>query len=141
MRSPRRLPMSPTPKLWSASSRSASSTRRWLGSSEWVTDAGLTQLQDLKVLRRLDLTNTAVTDAGLSSLAKLAGLRGLVLKGTQVTDEGARRLAAHLGPIAMVLAKKDAKRAATLRDFYGLLAEHVTNPSDRERFLKEAGVQ
>jgi serine/threonine-protein kinase len=56
-------------------------------------------------------------------------------------EQAARKLAAHLGPIATVLAKKDAKRAATLRDFYGLLAEHVTNPSDRERFLKEAGVQ
>jgi serine/threonine-protein kinase len=53
----------------------------------------------------------------------------------------ARKLAAHLGPIATVLARKDAKRAATLRDFYGLLAEHVANPTDRERFLKEAGVQ
>ncbi len=56
-------------------------------------------------------------------------------------EQAARRLAAHLGPIAAVLARKDAKRAATLRDFYGLLAEHLTNPSDRERFLKEAGVQ
>ena len=56
-------------------------------------------------------------------------------------EQAARKLAAHLGPIAAVLARKDAKRAATLRDFYGLLAEHVANPSDRERFLKEAGVQ
>jgi hypothetical protein len=56
-------------------------------------------------------------------------------------EQAARRLAAHLGPIATVLARKDAKRAATLRDFYGLLAEHVANPADRERFLKEAGVQ
>jgi hypothetical protein len=56
-------------------------------------------------------------------------------------EQAARKLAAHLGPIATVLARKDAKRAATLRDFYGLLAEHVANPKDRERFLKEAGVQ
>jgi serine/threonine-protein kinase len=56
-------------------------------------------------------------------------------------EQAARRLAAHLGPIATVLARKDAKRAATLRDFYRLLAEHVANPTDRERFLKEAGVQ
>jgi hypothetical protein len=56
-------------------------------------------------------------------------------------EQAGRRLAAHLGPIATVLARKDAKRAATLRDFYSLLAEHVANPIDRERFLKEAGVQ
>jgi eukaryotic-like serine/threonine-protein kinase len=55
-------------------------------------------------------------------------------------EQAARRLAAHLGPIATVLARKDAKRVATLKDFYGLLAEHVANPADRERFLKEAGV-
>ncbi len=58
-----------------------------------------------------------------------------------VIEQAARKLAEHLGPIAAVLARKDAKRAATLRDFYGLLAEHVANPTDRERFLKEAGVQ
>jgi hypothetical protein len=56
-------------------------------------------------------------------------------------EQAARKLATHLGPIAAVLARKDAKRAATLRDFYSLLAEHVVNPAERERFLKEAGGQ
>jgi serine/threonine-protein kinase len=52
----------------------------------------------------------------------------------------ARRLAAHLGPIAPILARKEARRATNLRQFYELLAEHLGNPADRERFLKEAGV-
>ena len=55
-------------------------------------------------------------------------------------EQAARRLAAHLGPIANVLARKEAKRAATLRNFYELLAVHVANPTERERFLKEAGI-
>jgi eukaryotic-like serine/threonine-protein kinase len=58
-----------------------------------------------------------------------------------VIEQAARRLAAHLGPIANVLARKEAKRAATLRNFYELLSVHVANPTERERFLKEAGVQ
>jgi serine/threonine protein kinase len=56
-------------------------------------------------------------------------------------EQAARRLAAHLGPIASVLARKDAKRAATLRNFYEFLSEHLADPKDRERFLKEAGIQ
>ena len=56
-------------------------------------------------------------------------------------EQAARRLAAHLGPIAPILAKKEVKRATTLRNFYELLAEHVANPTERARFLKEAGVQ
>jgi hypothetical protein len=55
-------------------------------------------------------------------------------------EQAARKLAAHLGPIATVLARKEAKRAATLRNFYELLAVHVANPTERERFLKEAGI-
>ena len=56
-------------------------------------------------------------------------------------EQATRRLAAHMGPIAPVLAKKEAKRAMTLRNFYELLAEHLANPAERARFLKEAGVQ
>jgi tetratricopeptide (TPR) repeat protein len=50
-------------------------------------------------------------------------------------------LAAHLGPIATVLARKEAQRAASLRDLYEHLAEHVADLAERERFLKVAGVQ
>jgi len=97
------------------------------------------------------------TELGGSKASTPASVSGPVQSGTTVIvpvdvsspgeitsaiiEQAARRLAAHLGPIASVLARKDAKRAVTLRDFYGLLAEHVANPTDRERFLKEAGVQ
>jgi serine/threonine protein kinase len=55
--------------------------------------------------------------------------------------QAARRLATHLGPIAMVFAKKDAKRATDPKNFYELLAEHVVDPAERQRFLKDAGVR
>ena len=54
-------------------------------------------------------------------------------------DLAARKLAAYLGPIGPLVAKKEARRAANLREFYELLAEHI-DAKDRERFLKEAGI-
>ena len=54
-------------------------------------------------------------------------------------DQAARKLAAFLGPIGPLVAKKEAKRASNVREFYEFLAEHV-DAKDRERFLKEAGV-
>ena len=53
-------------------------------------------------------------------------------------EQIARKLAVHLGPIAPLLARKEARRASSLQEFYALLGEHVVNPADRERFLKEA---
>ena len=58
-----------------------------------------------------------------------------------VIGQAARRLANHLGPIALVLAKKDAQRATGLKNFYELLAEHLVDPIERQRFLKDAGVR
>jgi hypothetical protein len=55
-------------------------------------------------------------------------------------EQIAKRLAAHLGPIAPVLARREAKCASSLQEFYELLAEHIVNPVDRQRFLKEAGI-
>ena len=56
-------------------------------------------------------------------------------------ETATRKLTSHLGPIAPVLARKEAKRANTLRNFYELLAEHIASPVDRARFLKDAGFQ
>jgi serine/threonine protein kinase len=56
-------------------------------------------------------------------------------------EKAVRRLATYLGPIAAVLAKKESRRATSLRNLYELLAEHVADAADRERFLKDAGIQ
>ncbi|MCC7072267.1 MAG: serine/threonine protein kinase [Deltaproteobacteria bacterium] len=57
----------------------------------------------------------------------------------QATLEAARRdLAELMGPIAKVLVKQAAARATTPRGLYLLLAEHLTNPDERARFLARA---
>jgi serine/threonine-protein kinase len=56
-------------------------------------------------------------------------------------ERAARALVAHLGPIAAVLAKKEAKRASTVRNLYELLAEHIVDSAEREGFLKSAVAQ
>ena len=58
-----------------------------------VTDAGLSQLEDMKNLTRLHLENTRIGDAGLDHLKGLANLEYLNLYGAQVTDAGIQKLA------------------------------------------------
>jgi len=47
-------------------------------------------------------------------------------------------LARHIGPIAKVLVQKAAIQARTPHDFCEQLAAHVTAPSDRATFMREA---
>ena len=61
------------------------------------TDAALKaarqELEGLKKLSRLDLTQSKVTDAGLKEIAGLKNLHFLLLAGTKVTDAGLKELA------------------------------------------------
>ncbi len=52
-------------------------------------------------------------------------------------ENAARRLAPHLGPIARVVVKRAAAEANTPRHFHQLLAQHVADPRERERLLRE----
>ena len=54
-------------------------------------------------------------------------------------DAAALRLALYLGPIARVIAKKTPGRPSDLAAYYRQLAENITNPADRARFLRDAG--
>ena len=54
-------------------------------------------------------------------------------------DRAARLLAHYIGPISGVLAKRAAQQADSLRTLYLLLAEDVESPSERTRFLQDAG--
>jgi hypothetical protein len=56
-------------------------------------------------------------------------------------DEGTRKLTAYVGPIAKVVAKRASAQASSRRHFFQLLAESITDPRDRARFLKEAGAE
>ena len=48
-------------------------------------------------------------------------------------------LARYLGPISRVLAERAGPRADSVKSLYLLLAEHVRNPEERSRFLRDAG--
>ena len=53
----------------------------------------------------------------------------------EVLVEATDRLAIHIGPVAKLLVKRAAKQASTTKDFYGLLAAHIDDPRDRQRFV------
>jgi tetratricopeptide (TPR) repeat protein len=94
----------------------------------------------------LEVGNPGVCSKQVSAeAAPVPALPGAASSSQEITpaavERAAHLLAAHLGPIATVLARKEAKRAANLGSFYVLLAEHVAEPAERERFLKMAGIQ
>jgi serine/threonine-protein kinase len=63
-----------------------------------------------------------------------------LIEGPEIEIAG-KRLARYLGPIAKVFAKKTPGRPTDLRAYYRQLAEHIADPSDRARFLKDAGYE
>ena len=52
-------------------------------------------------------------------------------------EQATRQLATYLGPIAKVVAKKAATQATSRRHFHQLLAEKLTDPAERARFLQD----
>ncbi|HEY6239325.1 MAG TPA: serine/threonine-protein kinase [Burkholderiales bacterium] len=57
----------------------------------------------------------------------------------EAVEQATRRLIATLGPIAKILAKKSAAQASGRRHFHLLLAENLTDPGERARFLRDLG--
>jgi serine/threonine-protein kinase len=96
--------------------------------------------------QRTELTQSkaAIPSTSMPQTGSLAATPE-VLSPAEITpaaiEKAVRRLAAYLGPIAAVLTRKEAKRATSLRNLYELLAEHVVDLADRERFLDEAEIQ
>jgi serine/threonine-protein kinase len=76
------------------------------------------------------------TGAGLSGTG--AGAAGDGIPEAEI-DRARQALTVHLGPIAGVLVKKTAPKAASVAELYRLLAEHIPNPTDRSKFLQSAG--
>jgi eukaryotic-like serine/threonine-protein kinase len=52
-----------------------------------------------------------------------------------------RHLATYLGPIAKVVVKKAASQSISRRHFHRLLAEKLSDPVERARFLKDVGAE
>jgi serine/threonine-protein kinase len=70
------------------------------------------------------------------------GTTGLTVQLTpDAIEQATRRLATYLGPIAKAVAKKAATQATSRRHFHLLLAERLTDPAERARFLRDVGVE
>ena len=104
-----------------------------------------------------NLTNPGERSAFLAGRQRLAGVSpreggttpvpGAAEQGTGMTmqltpdaiEQATRHLANYLGPIAKVIAKKAATQATSRGHFQQLLAEKLTDPVERARFLKDVG--
>ncbi len=54
----------------------------------------------------------------------------------EAVSAAGQALAHHLGPVAHVLAKRDAKKAADAADLHRRLAEHLAIPAEKSAFLR-----
>jgi len=59
----------------------------------------------------------------------------------EAIEKATRRLTNYIGPIAKVIAKKAAAQAASRHHFCALLAEKITDPAERARFLRDVGAE
>ncbi len=62
--------------------------------NQFLTDAGLKELRELKRLQTLDLSATRITDAGLKELKGRPRLQAVYLRNTEVTEAGIEELQA-----------------------------------------------
>jgi len=125
---------------------------------------GAARTTDIDILYRLlaeNLTNPAEHSAFLAGRQRLQGVprsepgattvlaptaqapaTGLTVQLTpDAIAEATRRLTTYLGPIAKVVAKRAAAQATSRRHFHLLLAEKLTDPKERARFLHEVGAE
>ena len=58
-----------------------------------------------------------------------------------IIDAAARKLAVYLGPIATVIAAREAKRAASTEEFYRMLEASIADADQRQRLRRDLGSQ
>jgi hypothetical protein len=80
-------------------------------------------------------TRTVAIEAGTMLAAKAAGAPLTA----DMIAMATRKLTEYVGPIAKVIVKKAAGQASTSRQFYLLLADSLSNESERAKFLDELG--
>ncbi|MGH8635164.1 MAG: hypothetical protein ACRET7_13670, partial [Burkholderiales bacterium] len=125
---------------------------------------GATRTTELDILYRMlaeSLTNPAEHTAFLAGRQRLQGVprsepgattvlaptaqapaTGLTVQlTTDAIEEATRRLTAYIGPIAKIVAKRAATQATSRRHFHMLLAEKLTDPKERARFLHDVGAE
>jgi serine/threonine-protein kinase len=125
---------------------------------------GATRTTDIDILYRSladNLTNPAEQSAFLAGRQRLQGVpqsepgaatvlapkgqrqaTGLTVRLTpDAIEEATRRLTNYIGPIAKIVANKAATQATSRHHFHQLLAEKLTDPKERARFLHDVGAE
>jgi len=89
---------------------------------------------------RQKLQGVAPRDAEATAAQQRAPATGLTVQLTAAAiEEATRKLSAYVGPIAKVVAKRAAAQATSRNHFHQLLAENLTDPKERARFLHDVG--
>ena len=97
---------------------------------------GQEERQQFAARARIILDQTQPEGSSGANAATIIARRGLP---DAELDLATTRLTPYMGPIAKVLVKKAAARARDAAGLYAELAEHLTDPQEKARFLKEAG--
>jgi serine/threonine-protein kinase len=89
---------------------------------------------------REKLQGIAPRDTEATAAQERAPATGLTVQlTTAAIEEATRKLTIYLGPIAKVVAKRAASQASSRRHFHQLLAENLTDPRERAKFLHDVG--
>jgi len=74
---------------------------------------------------------------GATGLTQMTGMPTLLQLSPELMEAAQQKLAVYVGPIAKILAKRAAKMTGDADEFYRLLADHLPDPQERARFLRE----
>ena len=89
---------------------------------------------------RQKLQGVAPRDAETTAAQERTPATGVTVQlTTAAIEEATRKLTTYVGPIAKVVAKRAAAQATSRRHFLQLLAENLTDPKERAKFLNEVG--
>jgi serine/threonine-protein kinase len=112
------------------------------------SEAGRAQFQDaVRDIRKKHGLSTMSTMGGRSQaqspgaaeLTQMTGMPTLLQLAPELMEAAQQKLAVYVGPIAKVLAKRASKMTGNADEFYRLLADNLSDPQERARFLREVG--
>jgi serine/threonine-protein kinase len=89
---------------------------------------------------REKLKGVAPRDVEATAAQERAPATGVTVQLTAAAiEEATRKLSAYVGPIAKVVAKRAAAQATSRSHFHQMLAENLTDPKERAKFLHDVG--
>jgi serine/threonine-protein kinase len=112
------------------------------------SEAGRAQFQDavrdIKKKHGLSTLSTMggrsqAQNPGAAQLTQMTGMPTLLQLAPELMEAAQQKLAMYVGPIAKVLAKRASKMTGNADEFYRLLADNLSDPQERARFLREVG--